>query len=88
MPDLIEYCAKHEIRLVTIAEMIEYRRRTEVLVERAASVRMPTEYGEFQAVSYRVTPICRLRERADRPRLSVTIRNAARNQSRRSVLVR
>lgn len=53
VPDLVEYCAQHGIRLVSIADLIEYRRRTESLVERVTSVRMPTEHGEFQAVAYR-----------------------------------
>jgi 3,4-dihydroxy 2-butanone 4-phosphate synthase/GTP cyclohydrolase II len=53
VPDLIEYCAQHGIKLVAIADLIEYRRRTESLIERVTSVRMPTEHGEFQAVAYR-----------------------------------
>ena len=39
--------------MVTVADLIEYRRRREKLVERAVSVRLPTEFGEFQAVAYR-----------------------------------
>jgi 3,4-dihydroxy 2-butanone 4-phosphate synthase/GTP cyclohydrolase II len=39
--------------MVTVADLIEYRRRIEKLVERVVSVRLPTEYGEFQAVAYR-----------------------------------
>ena len=53
VPDLIEYCGRHGIKLVAIADLIEYRRRTEMLVERVTTVRMPTEYGEFRAVAYR-----------------------------------
>jgi 3,4-dihydroxy 2-butanone 4-phosphate synthase/GTP cyclohydrolase II len=53
VPDLIEYCGRHGIKLVAIADLIEYRRRTESLIERVTSVRMPTEHGEFQAVAYR-----------------------------------
>jgi 3,4-dihydroxy 2-butanone 4-phosphate synthase/GTP cyclohydrolase II len=55
VPDLVEYCARHELKMITTADLIEYRRRNEKLVERTASVRMPTEYGEFQAVAYRET---------------------------------
>ncbi len=51
--DLVEVCARHELRMVTVADLIEYRRRTEKLVERVVSVRLPTDYGEFQAVAYR-----------------------------------
>jgi 3,4-dihydroxy 2-butanone 4-phosphate synthase / GTP cyclohydrolase II len=53
VPDLIRYCEKHELKLVTVADLIEYRRRTEKLVERTTSVRLPTSYGEFTAVAFR-----------------------------------
>jgi 3,4-dihydroxy 2-butanone 4-phosphate synthase/GTP cyclohydrolase II len=39
--------------MVTVADLIQYRRQTEKLVERVVSVRLPTEYGEFKAVAYR-----------------------------------
>jgi 3,4-dihydroxy 2-butanone 4-phosphate synthase / GTP cyclohydrolase II len=55
VPDLVDYCAGHGIRLITVADLIEYRRRTEKLVERTTSVRLPTGYGEFTAVAYRET---------------------------------
>jgi 3,4-dihydroxy 2-butanone 4-phosphate synthase/GTP cyclohydrolase II len=53
VPDLIRYCEKHDVKLITVADLIEYRRRTEKLVERATSVRLPTAYGEFTAVAFR-----------------------------------
>jgi 3,4-dihydroxy 2-butanone 4-phosphate synthase/GTP cyclohydrolase II len=55
VPDLAAFCARHEVRLLTIADLIEYRRRTERLVERVAEVRLPTAYGEFTAVAFRET---------------------------------
>ena len=55
IPDLVPYCKRHGIKLVTVADLIEYRRRTEKLVERMTSVRLPTEYGEFTAVAFRET---------------------------------
>jgi 3,4-dihydroxy 2-butanone 4-phosphate synthase/GTP cyclohydrolase II len=55
VPDLIEFCARHELKLVTVADLIEYRRRHERLVEREVSVRLPTGYGEFNAVLFRET---------------------------------
>jgi 3,4-dihydroxy 2-butanone 4-phosphate synthase / GTP cyclohydrolase II len=51
--DLIPYCEKHGIKLVTVADLIEYRRRHEKLVERTTAVRLPTAYGEFTAVAFR-----------------------------------
>jgi 3,4-dihydroxy 2-butanone 4-phosphate synthase / GTP cyclohydrolase II len=51
--DLIPYCERHGIRLLTVADLVEYRRRTEKLVERTTSIRLPTAYGEFTAVAFR-----------------------------------
>src|SRR6201987_874711 len=51
--DLVDYCERHGLRMVTVADLVEYRRRTEKLVERGASVRLPTEYGEFNAIAFR-----------------------------------
>ncbi len=55
VPDLVEFCERHGLKLVTVADLIEYRRRTEQLIERVVSVRLPTDYGDFQAVAYRET---------------------------------
>jgi 3,4-dihydroxy 2-butanone 4-phosphate synthase/GTP cyclohydrolase II len=41
--------------MITVADLIEYRRRTEKLVERVTAVRLPTAYGEFMAVAFRET---------------------------------
>jgi 3,4-dihydroxy 2-butanone 4-phosphate synthase/GTP cyclohydrolase II len=53
--DLIPYCELHGLKLITVADLVEYRRQTEKLVERTATVRLPTEYGEFTAVAYKET---------------------------------
>jgi 3,4-dihydroxy 2-butanone 4-phosphate synthase/GTP cyclohydrolase II len=53
VPDLIPYCDRHGLKLVTVADLIEYRRRHEQLVERMTTVQMPTAYGEFTAVAFR-----------------------------------
>jgi 3,4-dihydroxy 2-butanone 4-phosphate synthase/GTP cyclohydrolase II len=53
VPDLIEFCARHDLRLVTVADLIEYRRGHEKLVEREVTVRLPTAYGDFDAVLFR-----------------------------------
>jgi 3,4-dihydroxy 2-butanone 4-phosphate synthase/GTP cyclohydrolase II len=55
IPDLVPYCARLGLKLITVADLIEYRRRTERLVERTSSVRLPTVYGEFTAVAFRET---------------------------------
>jgi 3,4-dihydroxy 2-butanone 4-phosphate synthase/GTP cyclohydrolase II len=53
VPDLVEYCARHDLKMITVEDLIEYRRRTEKLVERMTSVRMPTAYGDFTAIAFR-----------------------------------
>jgi 3,4-dihydroxy 2-butanone 4-phosphate synthase/GTP cyclohydrolase II len=55
VPDLVEYCAQHGLKMITVADLIEYRRRHEKLVERMSSVALPTAYGEFTAVAFRET---------------------------------
>src|SRR2546429_2490815 len=51
--DLIPYCERHGLKMITVADLVEYRRRHEKLVERGAAVRMPTDYGEFLAVAFK-----------------------------------
>src|SRR5438128_8691139 len=51
--DLIPYCELHGLKLVTVADLIEYRRRHEKLVERTNEVRLPTAYGQLRAVAFR-----------------------------------
>ncbi len=55
VPDLIPYCGRHGLKLISVADLVEYRRRTEKLVERMTTVRLPTAYGEFTAVAFRET---------------------------------
>ncbi len=55
VPDLIPYCKGHGLKMVTVADLIEYRRRHERLVERTTTVRLPTAHGEFTAVAFRET---------------------------------
>ena len=55
VPDLVPYCERHGLRMITVADLIEYRRRTEKLVERVVTVQLPTEYGAFTAIAFRET---------------------------------
>src|SRR5688572_17469336 len=52
LPDLRRFSEQHELALVSIADLIAYRRRTERLVQRVAEARLPTEFGVFKAVGY------------------------------------
>jgi 3,4-dihydroxy 2-butanone 4-phosphate synthase/GTP cyclohydrolase II len=53
VPDLAPYCERHGLKMITVADLIAYRRRTEKLVERVVATRLPTAFGEFSAVGYR-----------------------------------
>jgi 3,4-dihydroxy 2-butanone 4-phosphate synthase/GTP cyclohydrolase II len=53
VPDLIPYAERHGLKIITVADLISYRRRTEKLIERVVSTNLPTAYGEFTAVGYR-----------------------------------
>jgi 3,4-dihydroxy 2-butanone 4-phosphate synthase/GTP cyclohydrolase II len=52
VPDLIEIASKHDLKLITIAELIRYRNRNEKLVKREVEVKMPTAFGEFKMIGY------------------------------------
>ncbi len=52
LPQLLEFSAKHDVKVVSIADLIEYRRRTEKLIKRVDDTKLPTKYGDFTAVAY------------------------------------
>ena len=54
-PDLEVFAEKHGIKLGTIADMIEYRNNNETTIERIAACKLPTEYGEFDLITYQDT---------------------------------
>lgn len=51
--DLVGFCAKHELRMITVTDLIAYRRRIDRLVERVVETTMPTSFGTFRAVGFR-----------------------------------
>jgi 3,4-dihydroxy 2-butanone 4-phosphate synthase/GTP cyclohydrolase II len=53
VPDLAPYCERHGMKMITVAELVAYRRRKEKLVERVVATKLPTSFGEFVAVGYR-----------------------------------
>lgn len=52
VPNLIHYAEKHNLKMITIKDLVEYKRKNEVLVERAATADLPTKYGDFEIVGY------------------------------------
>jgi len=53
LPDLIEFAKKHNLKIITIKDLIEYRRKREKLVERVVETFLPTEFGDFKLILYR-----------------------------------
>jgi len=52
VPELMEFARRHNLKIVTIKDLIKYRMRTERLVKRIAITNLPTEYGDFTAIGY------------------------------------
>ena len=52
LPALLKFAKKHRLKICTIADLIEYRRTREKLVERVETVKMPTDYGDFDLHLY------------------------------------
>jgi len=53
VPDLVPYCERHGLRMITVADLIEYRSRNESLVQRSSEREIETPWGSFHMVSYR-----------------------------------
>jgi 3,4-dihydroxy 2-butanone 4-phosphate synthase/GTP cyclohydrolase II len=51
--DLVPYCARHALKMITVEALIAHRRRHERLVERVAHAKLPTDHGAFTAIGYR-----------------------------------
>ncbi len=52
MPDLIKYSAEHGIKILTIQDLIQYRRKTEKLIKKSSEAELPTKYGTFRISTY------------------------------------
>jgi 3,4-dihydroxy 2-butanone 4-phosphate synthase/GTP cyclohydrolase II len=55
LPDLETFSQRHGLNILSIAQIIAHRRRSERLIERVAEARLPTKYGNFTAIAYRST---------------------------------
>ena len=53
VPDLERYCAQHGLKMITVSDLIAYRRRHDKLVERVVETALPTAFGEFDVVGFR-----------------------------------
>ncbi|MBA2303085.1 MAG: bifunctional 3,4-dihydroxy-2-butanone-4-phosphate synthase/GTP cyclohydrolase II [Acidobacteria bacterium] len=52
VPELTKFARKHKLLMITVADLIQYRMRTEGLVRRVASSALPTEHGDFRVIAY------------------------------------
>lgn len=52
VPELLEFAKEHDIKIVTIADLIQYRRRKEKLILRVEDTKLPTQFGDFTAIAY------------------------------------
>jgi 3,4-dihydroxy 2-butanone 4-phosphate synthase/GTP cyclohydrolase II len=52
VPDLMEIAEKHDIQIITIQELISYRNQMEKLVQREVEIKLPTDFGTFDAIAY------------------------------------
>jgi 3,4-dihydroxy 2-butanone 4-phosphate synthase/GTP cyclohydrolase II len=55
LPELIEYAKQHQLKIISIADLISYRLEHERLIQREAIADLPTEFGHFQIYAYRHT---------------------------------
>src|SRR5213079_1822933 len=52
MPQLKEFAQEHNLKMITVADLVRYRIRKEVLVRQAAETNLPTVYGNFRAIAF------------------------------------
>ena len=53
MPQLMTFAKEHDLKIITIKDMIAYRLKKESIVEQGVEVDMPTEYGHFRIIPFR-----------------------------------
>ena len=52
VPQLLEFCQEHDLKMTSIAKLVEYRLQRERQIERVECVSLPTDYGEFKLIGY------------------------------------
>ena len=55
VPELMEFAAQHQLKIITISDLIAYRRQTETLIKRVATADIPTVHGKFKLYAYEST---------------------------------
>lgn len=52
LPQLLEFAKKHSLKIISIADLIEYRRKREKLIKRVSEASLPTKFGDFRIIAY------------------------------------
>ena len=72
VPELMKFAAKHQLKIITISDLIAYRRQTETLIKRVATADIPTAHGEFKLYAYESTDTTGENVETDRTHIALT----------------
>jgi 3,4-dihydroxy 2-butanone 4-phosphate synthase/GTP cyclohydrolase II len=72
VPELMVFAAQHQLKIITIADLIAYRRETETLIRRVATADIPTAHGEFKLYAYESTDTGGETVEADKTHIALT----------------
>ena len=72
VPELLEFAAQHQLKIITISDLIAYRRQTETLIRRVATADIPTAHGEFKLYAYESTDTNGETVEADKTHIALT----------------
>ncbi len=72
VPELMKFAAQHQLKIITISDLIAYRRETETLIRRVATADIPTEHGEFKLYAYESTDTGGETVEADKTHIALT----------------
>lgn len=76
VPELMKFSEKHDLKIITIEDLIEYRHKTEKLIERKVETRLPTEFGVFNLIGYNYSgkthlALTNLKEPVENPKVRI-----------------
>ena len=72
VPELMKFAAQHQLKIITISDLIAYRRQTETLIKRVATADIPTAHGEFKLYAYESTDTAGESIEADKTHIALT----------------
>lgn len=55
VPELMEYCKEHNLKIIKIADLVSFRRKKEIYIKKSSEAKMPTKHGEFNMIGYENT---------------------------------